>query len=177
MAKPDKTKEAGPLLQQDEKTLTAEELEAFQKTLDTSDPESLRPFFEIWSMLNRSLEGKPIDPEEVFQGYLNVKDIRERTRFPSLLDLKRHVFLRTFEKYTPEAKPFKDWADEEAYNFISYPKGEGRKEGIEIMKAKGMIMQGVAPVFMGDLPRQEEKKGRIQRLRDRISGPSEESGT
>jgi len=134
----------------------------------------LKNMLQVLSMLSRALEGQPIEPEDVFSGMLNIKDIRERTRFPSILDLKRHVFLRLLSwKFPYEARSCKEWADQEAHNFISYPKGEGRKEGVEIMKAKGMIAQGVAPIFLGEIPKTQESKGRFARIRERVRGKEE----
>jgi len=104
---------------------------------------------------------------------LNIKDIRERTRYPSILDLKRHTYLRLLAAKCPEASSCKKWAEEEAHSFISYPKGEGRKEGVEIMKAKGMIAQGVAPVFLGEIPT-AQPKGRLTRLREKVRGKEAE---
>ena len=139
------------LLKPKEKEISEDEIAFYEKYLFLGDPDEIKPFLQEMSMFWRSLDGLPIEPEDVFSGMLNIKDIRERTRYPSILDLKKHVTLRLIEKTYPVFSAFGKWADEEEHHFISYPKGLGRKEGVEIMKAKGMIAQGIAPVFLGEL--------------------------
>jgi len=139
------------LLTKQETEITEEEIAFYEKYLFLGDIDKIKPFLQEMSMFWRSLDGLPIEPEDVFSGMLNIKDIRERTRYPTILDLKKHVTLRLIEKTYPVFGAFGKWADEEEHHFISYPKGEGRKEGVEIMKAKGMIAQGIAPIFLGEL--------------------------
>ena len=160
------------LLQTDEKTISTDELKSLRWFLEPKNTEELKRILQALSMLDRALEGQPIEPEDIFSGMLNIKDIRERTRYPSILDLKRHAYLRLLAAKCPEASACKKWAEEEAHSFISYPKGEGRKEGVEIMKAKGMIAQGVAPVFLGEIP-MAQPKGRLGKLKERIRGTKE----
>lgn len=161
------------LLPIEDKTISADELKSLRWFLNPKNTEELKRMLQALSMLDRALEGQPIEPEDIFSGMLNIKDIRERTRYPSILDLKRHTYLRLLAAKCPEASACVKWADEEAHSFISYPKGEGRKEGVEIMKAKGMIAQGVAPVFLGELPA-AQPKGRLARIRERVRGKEEE---
>jgi len=112
---------------------------------------------------------------DIFSGMLNIKDIRERTRFPSYLDLRRHIYLRFLSFIVPEANDIINaWVDEEAHEFISYPKGEGRKEGVEILAAKGMKVQGIAPIFLGEKRLEEGKVSRLQRLKERLFSKREE---
>jgi len=160
------------LLPKEAKIISKDELETLRWFLDPKNSEELKRLLQALSMVDRALEGQPIEPEDIFSGMLNIKDIRERTRYPSILDLKRHAYLRLLADKCPEASACKKWADEEAHSFISYPKGEGRKEGVEIMKAKGMIAQGVAPVFLGEIPT-AQPKGRLSRLKERIRGTKE----
>lgn len=164
------------LLKPEEKEVSEEEIEYIYSLL--VDPElqnELKTLLQNYSMLVRARKGESIEPEDIFSGMLNIKDIRERTRFPSYLDLRRHIYLRFLSLIVPEASDlFKAWADEEGHEFISYPKGEGRKEGVEIMKAKGMIMQGIAPIFLGEQRVAEKPKGRFQQLKEKISPRSEE---
>jgi len=123
----------------------------------------------------RARRGENIEPEDIFSGMLNIKDIRERTRFPSYLDLRRHIYLRFLSFIVPEANDIINaWVDEEAHEFISYPKGEGRKEGVEILAAKGMKVQGIAPIFLGEKRLEEGKVSRLQRLKERLFSKREE---
>lgn len=161
------------LLPKEDKSISADELESLRWFLDPQNTEELKRMLQALSMLDRALEGQPIEPEDIFSGMLNIKDIRERTRYPSILDLKRHTYLRLLAAKCPEANACVKWADEEAHSFISYPKGEGRKEGVEIMKAKGMIAQGVAPVFLGEIPT-AKPMGRLTRIRERVRGKEEQ---
>jgi len=163
------------LLKEKDKQITTKELHYFLGfILDPEYEEDWRRFLQHYSMWVRAEEGESIEPEDVFSGMLNIKDIRERTRFPSYLDLRRHIYLRFLAKIVPEASDiFESWADEEAHEFISYPKGEGRKEGVEILAAKGMKVRGIAPIFLGER-KLEERKSRLQRIKDRIFRKAEE---
>lgn len=159
------------LLPKEAKIISPTEMDTLRDLLKPEHSEQLKLMLQAMSMMSRALEGQPIEPEDIFSGMLNIKDIRERTRYPSILDLKRHTYLRLLSGKCPEARACVIWADEEAHSFISYPKGEGRKEGVEIMKAKGMIAQGVAPVFLGEIPTSTpQPKSRLARIRDRVRG-------
>ena len=153
-----------PLLTTEQKEITKKE-DFIIDMISLSDVDRLKPFLQGVSMLWRALDGQPIEPEDVFAGMLNIKDIRERTRYSTILDLKKHVTLHLIGDTYPIFASFKRWAIQEEHHFISYPKGEGRKEGVEIMKAKGMIAHGISPIFLGEIP-QPKPKGRFSRLRN-----------
>ena len=163
---------APALLTKEQKEITQAEIDFFIKYIFMADVDKLKPFLQGLSMFWRALDGLPVEPEDVFSGMLNIKDIRERTRYPTILDMKKHVTLRLIQKSYPVFSAFGKWAEEEEHHFISYPKGEGRKEGVEIMKAKGMIAQGIAPIFLGEAP-QPKPQGRVSRVLARVRKPEE----
>jgi len=163
------------LLSEEDKKLNEEDFALLNFFLfDPQREDEFRKLLQALSMTVRARRGESIEPEDIFSGMLNIKDIRERTRFPSYLDLRRHIYLRFLSYIAPEVSDIINaWVDEEAHEFISYPKGEGRKEGVEILAAKGMKVQGIAPIFLGER-RLEEKKGRFQRLKERLFKREEE---
>lgn len=147
------------LLTQAQKEPTEDEIKFYTDLLAYMDPEKLKPVLEAMSMLWRVLEGKPLDIDELFSGLLNVKSKIERTRYPNLTFSAKHVTLRLMGKHYPGfMKPYEDWAESEDEHLIAV-EGEGRKEGVEILKAKGMLAQGISPVFLGS-PQLPEKQSR-----------------
>ena len=86
------------------------------------------------SLLMKAIDGSPIEPDDIIRELINLKDIRERSRFPTYPILAKNVYLRLISKYHPEAKACLDYADHEAHTLISY-KGESRKEAVEMRKA------------------------------------------
>jgi len=164
------------LLSEEDKKLNEKDFALLHYFLFNPEQEDMvRRHLQTLSMTERARRGESIEPEDVFSGMLNIKDIRERTRFPSYLDLRRHIYLRFLSHIVPEAGDIINaWVDEEAHEFISYPKGEGRKEGVEILAAKGMRVQGIAPIFLGERKLEEGKVGRFQRLKERLFPKREE---
>lgn len=119
---------------------------AVSVSLDDKEKEQLLKFFadldkpmlkataEAISMMVRAFEGKPIDPEDIITRLTNVKNILERSRFPTYPLLAKQVYLRLIAKYNPQAKACEDWANLEAQALISY-KGQSREEYVEMAKA------------------------------------------
>lgn len=160
------------LLTKEEKSLDTKEIDIFGLLVDADEQEKIKLWLQNLSMLDRALDGKPIEPTDIISGLINLKDIRERSRFPTILDVKAQTYKRLLAEKIPECKAFEEWANQEAHALISL-KGESRKEGVEMAKAQGMIMSGVAPVFLGEMP-SGQPKGRFQRLKERVSGKPEE---
>lgn len=107
-----------------------EELLNFFKGLDTS---MLKSTAEALSMMVRAFEGKPIDAQDIISKLTNVKNILERSRFPTYPILGKQVYLRLIGKYIPGCKSFEEWADFEAHALIAY-KGQSRKEWVDMSK-------------------------------------------
>ena len=114
-----------------------QELLTFFSQLYDQDPKMLTSFFEVISMMVRAFEGQPVEPGDVITRLTNVKNILERSRFPTYPLLAKQVYLRLIAKYAPEAYACKDWADLEAQALIEY-KGQGREEYVEMTRAVSM---------------------------------------
>jgi len=109
------------LLSEEDKELNEEDLALLSDLLfDSEREDEFRKLLQAHSMMVRARRGESIEPEDIFSGMLNIKDIRERTRFPSYLDLRRHIYLRFLSHIVPEANDIINaWVDEEAHEFIS----------------------------------------------------------
>lgn len=114
--------------------LTDEEKQALLEFFSKLDTGVLKTVATAISMLVRAFEGKPIEPEDVITRLTNVKNILERSRFPTYPLLAKQVYLRLIALYNPNAYACWDWAELEAEALISY-KGESRKEYVEMTKA------------------------------------------
>jgi len=112
--------------------LSEEEVQKLSEIFE--DKEAFVRFTESMSMLIRAFEGRPIDARDIITSLTNIKNILERSRFPTYPLLAKQVYLRLIAKYIPEASSCKEWADIEAEALISY-KGLSRAENVEICKA------------------------------------------
>jgi len=93
----------------------------------------IKEYAEIIRIVQRAAKG--LSPEDdVFQGLINVKDIKERTRLDENA-LLSHSAMRLAGEQWPELKLFQEIAEMEDPYFISL-EGEGRKEGILLQQAK-----------------------------------------
>jgi len=86
------------------------------------------------SMMVRAFEGRPIEPQDIITRFTNIKNILERSRFPTYPLLAKQVYLRLIAKYNPHAQACEDWADFEAEALISY-KGLSREEYVDSIRA------------------------------------------
>lgn len=87
------------------------------------------------AQLIRAFEGVDPEAETAIKQLIDMKNILERSRFPTYPILARQVYLRLIAKIYPEvAESCKDWADFEAHGLIQY-QGKGREEFVEINKA------------------------------------------
>lgn len=103
--------------------------------LTKMEPEEYRKIFEILSMLVRAFEGKDISETDVITRLVNVKNILERSRFPSMNIINFQVYCRLVAKYHPELQCFEDWANIQAHALISY-QGLSREEYVDMYKAQ-----------------------------------------
>lgn len=106
------------------------ELLTFFQGLDTK---MLKTTAEALSMMVRAFEGKPIDAQDIISKLTNVKNILERSRFPTYPLLGKQVYLRLIGKNIKGCKSFTEWADYEAEALIAY-KGQSRKEWVDMSK-------------------------------------------
>lgn len=113
------------------------------------------------SLFFNAIDGKPIEPDDIIRQLINLKDLQERSRFPSYPLLARNVYLRLIHKiYGDVAVSCKEWADFEAKGLIAY-KGEGRKEAVEMTKAPQPLADNQTISYMQPQPAQQEKRGRF----------------
>ena len=98
------------------------------------DPyEDLKQLAEIVRIIQRAAKGLGAN-DDVFQGLINVNDIRERTRLTET-SLLSHSAMRVIAEELPELGLYGKIADMEDPYYIS-EEGEGRKEGILLQQAK-----------------------------------------
>ena len=128
------------------------------------DKEMLKDVAGVIHTLVRAFEGKPPEGEDAITRLTNVKNILERSRFPTYPLLAKQVYLRLLHKYAPlEGEAYKDWANLEAEALISY-KGKSREEYTEQLKhAQGALEE--QRIYLGGIPQQPQKKGFLRGFR------------
>jgi len=134
--------------------LTPKEIEAIRQNLD------------VLSMLIRAFEGKEVNPEnDVITRLINVKNILERSNFPSMPIINFQIYCRLVTKYHPELTAFKDWADYQAEALKSY-KALSSEQYVEMMKAQlGYIPppQSSTNISLAQPQQQQQKRGLLRR--------------
>lgn len=115
-------------------------------------------FLESVSMAMRALDGKPIEEHDIISRLTNIKNILERSRFPTYPIIQRQVYLRLGHAiFGKDAEALKIWADLEAEALISY-KGKSREENVEM--AKHQAAQESQQIIFGRPMQQAPKKSR-----------------
>ena len=132
------------------------------------DKDTLKATFEAISMMVRAFEGKPIEAQDIITKLTNVKNILERSRFPTYPLLQKQVYLRLIAKYNPQAYACEDWANLEAEALISY-KGKSREEYVDITKHAGGTAEQQQDFYFGERTEIQRK-----RLLSRFRKPKEE---
>ena len=142
------------------------------------DKELLKDVAGVISTLVRAFEGKPPEGEDAITWLTNVKNILERSRFPTYPLLQKQVYLRLLHKFaekegSEEGQAYEDWANAEAQALISY-KGKSREEYTEQLKhASGAIDEGQRIVFGMSSP-QPQKRGFLRGFRKPKEGEESE---
>ena len=114
----------------------------------------------------RGAQGLPPE-DDIFSGLIDVNDIRERTRLPTLHDVYGQEYLRLLGHYGgDEWKICKDIADLDGHLFISL-EGEQRKEAI-LMQRSERAPQVLIPGQGLEIPRvctapPEKKEGKNEK--------------
>jgi len=149
--------------------ITEKEKEELLKFFEKLDTNMLKSLAEAISMMVRAFEGRPVEPEDIITRLTNVKNILERSRFPTYPLLAKQVYLRLIALYAPEAYPCRDWADLEAQALISY-KGLSREEYVEMTRATS-VARAEQEFYFGEMPtvhaEAKPKRSFWQRLRGR----------
>lgn len=130
------------------------------------DKAQLTERLEVLAMMIRAFEGKEVNPEnDVITRLINVKNILERSNFPSMNIINFQVYCRLVAFYHPECEPFRKWADFQAESLKSY-KALSSEQYVEMFKAQNS--PGLAPgtniSFQGQQAKyQEQRKGLFRR--------------
>lgn len=119
------------------------------------DMDVLTNVAEAIRMLVCAFEGKPIESDDVITRLINVKNIIERSRFPTYPLLAKQIYLRLIALYNPQAYPCKDWADLEAQALVSY-KGLNWDAYVEMAKAS-QVPEGRQEFYFGTTPPKTEQ--------------------
>lgn len=138
-----------------------------QQPIQEIDPK----FLSSIAQLIRAFEGIDPESETAIKQLIDMKNILERSRFPTYPILARQVYLRLiYEAYPDYAQSCKDWADNEAHGLIQY-KGQGRDEFVEMNK--NLNPSANQEFYVGGTTpnKTEPKKG----LFDRFRKPKDES--
>ncbi|MDH7607703.1 MAG: hypothetical protein QHH12_08140 [Candidatus Bathyarchaeota archaeon] len=114
--------------------LKEEEKQQLLGFFEKLDLDTLKITAQAIAMMVRAFEGQPIEPEDVISRLTNIKNLLERSRFPTYPLLAKQVYLRLIALYNPQAYACRDWADLEAEALISY-KGQSREEYVEMARA------------------------------------------
>lgn len=140
-----------------EKPTTIEKVRKRRFNLDT-----FRQIAEAIKWIQRAIQGLDLE-EDKYQGMMNVKDIRERTRI-SIKGIRRHVYMRILAQEGSRLAGvgtlnpfdiFKDVAEEEDTYLIAKD-GEQRKEYI-LLKRTEASQNPQQTVSIGSIPNVETK--------------------
>ena len=137
-------------------------------------PEKVEQILNNFYLIDKFIRGEPLKPGQLFHNLINVEDIRERSRFPTTIDIKFQTYARLiYALYGEAAKPLLEWANQEAHVYISY-KGLGRDEAIEMAKASRgveLLPAMIYPERKGEeVSAQPAKKGLFARIKEKLAG-------
>jgi len=141
-----------------EKEMTETELAELIEIMSKQDKSSL----EFLSMIVRAFDGRAIDSDDVITRLINVKNLMERSRYPTYPQVGLQVYLRLVAHYAPEAEPCKEWADTLSHALIAY-KGENWKAYVEM--AKGQQLAAQQEFYLG--PRAQDPQAQAQATKRR----------
>lgn len=135
--------------------------------LTPKQAEIIKQNLDILSAIIRAFEGKEVNPDnDVITRLINVKNILERSNFPTMPIINFQVYCRLVAKYHPECVAFKDWADFQAEGLKSY-KALSSEQYVEMMKAQlGYVAppQTSTNISLGNNPmQQQQKRGLLRR--------------
>jgi len=126
---------------QQEIKIESEIKQSFIEEILRYDDKDLEKIFEIISMMRRAFKGQQVKPDDPIRNLIDIKNILERSRFPSMAIINFQVYCRLLAKFHPELSAFKEWADTQARALIEY-KGAGREEFVKLYSAQFTGGQG-----------------------------------
>lgn len=122
-------------LEQPQQTQSKEQQTLIQQ-ISQANPDEIRKMFEVLSMMIQAFEGKDLNPEnDMITRLINVKDILERSNFPTETEIKFQVYARLVAQYHPELKAFESWANLRAKALKSLG-ALSSEQYVEMMKAQ-----------------------------------------
>lgn len=132
--------------------------ESLGKLLTGRSHDEMVFIYENISMMVRAFEGKAVDPKDSIDKLTNIRNIFERSGFPTYVILSQVTYLRLlYHIYGEPAKICLDWATFLSEDLISY-KRQGREEYRDMVKAAS-VQEGQR-IFVGGSPQSQEPKKR-----------------
>lgn len=139
--------------------------------LSEQNPELLKNTFRGLSWFVRATEGKSIEPEEWITKFTDVKNIRERSDFPTYPMVGLEVYLTLLSwKYGDNAKACQAWAKYLAETMISYRR-RSRGEAVEMSKKQEIAIPGQELLTRTTAEKQPKRRWNFLRRKS----PQEES--
>lgn len=114
--------------------LTAEEKKVLGKLTTNLSPEQFLEFANKISIITRATQGKTVEQTSIYDKLIDIKDIKERSRYPTYPILSLIVYLENIAKANPNAKACSVWSNHLSKALISY-KGQSRSEFVDMSKA------------------------------------------
>lgn len=146
-----------------------EEFLSLNTLLTPKEIELIRQNLDVLSMLIRAFEGHEVNPEnDVITRLINVKNILERSNFPSMPIINFQVYCRLVAKYHPELEAFGQWANFQAEALKSL-KALSSEQYVDMMKAQlGYVAPPTSTNIFPGMPAQQQpqpKRGLFHRER------------
>ena len=113
-----------------------------QREIEAKDELEFKKRMRRIVLIIKAGRGEPIDPDSVITQLTDIKNVLERTRFPTYPMLGKHVYLRLIADMNTNAKACYKWSEKEASALISY-KGQSRAEVVEMNKAPQIPQQSI----------------------------------
>lgn len=114
----------------------SKEQQTLIQQISQANPDEIKKMFEVLSMMIQAFEGKDLNPDnDVITRLIDVKNILERSNFPSMPVINFQVYCRLVAKYHPELIAFEDWANFQAEALKSLG-ALSSEQYVEMMKAQ-----------------------------------------
>lgn len=147
------------------KTITPEK-ENFMEAILKADPKEFQKICEILSMMFRAFEGKDVNPDnDPITRLINVKNILERSNFPTMPHITFQVYTRLIAETHPELEAFKTWANLHAEALKSL-KSLSSEQYVDMYKAQNGTLpqqQGNSFFLNPNIAQQQQQKKSIFR--------------
>ncbi len=147
-----------------------EQKQDFILQLKNTDPKQLVPILEVLSMMVRAFEGKEVNPDsDQITRLINIKNILERSNFPSMTEINFQTYARLIAYYHPsECLAFEKWADFRAEALKSY-KALSSEQYVEMFKAQNAVLPSPSTninLASQQQMQQQKKQGWLRRRKE-----------